>query len=438
MRPKRAWRKKAGYGGTPAPFRRHPLASMSIQPLTGIRVLDFTHVLAGPYATHVLCQLGADVIKIERPGVGDVMRAAKPGGRMPPGFGAQFVALNAGKRSVAVDLKSEAGRDAVRRIAETVDVAVENLRPGELDKLGLGHEALSAINPNLIYCTISGWGLDGPLASRPGYDQIFQAALGMMMTVGERADDPPMKIGFPMIDIATGMNAATAILAALTQRDRDGGQGRRLDVAMSDSALHLMIGPVAKWMIGGERNERIGNKGLTGSPTAGVFPTAGGWLALAANTREHAERVLDLIGVPDWRTDPRFASVGVKGGFFNVAQPDAALAAVSAALLAKDAEHWERVFNEAGVAAGKARTVEEFLDGPYRTTAGTRRRIAPPYGLSEQIEILGAGFRVDGETPGTELPPPRLGQHTRMALDEIGMTAGEIDALVAAKAVQTG
>jgi len=401
-------------------------------PLKGIRVVDFTHVIAGPYTTHILCQLGADVVKIERPGAGDVMRASRPG-KGPPGFNPQFVGFNHGKRSIAIDLKSEAGREVVRRLVREGDVLVENLRPGELDKIGLGAREMTALNPRLIYCSISGWGASGELAGRAGYDQVIQASIGMMMTQGD-AGDPPMKVGFPLIDVATGMNAACALLAALHEQAAT-GRGRFIDVAMGDSGLMLNIGALANWMVGRQANERMGNRALTQSPTAGVFETAEGWISLAANTPDQGAKALEVMGRPELVADPRFKLAGPRGGFFVVSDPDGAKAEVVAALKSQSAEHWEAAFNAAGIACAKIRTVDEFVDGPYRRTAGLHRTIAAQPGYDGAVQAPGAGFRVDGETVGNDRPVGALGADGRSVLAELGYGEAEVAALAQSRAV---
>jgi len=402
-------------------------------PLAGKRVVDLTHVLAGPYVTHILRQLGADVIKIERPGTGDVMRAGRPG-QSPPGFGPQFVGLNAGKRSLALDLKDPRGQDILRRLVRGADVLVENLRPGELRRLKLDYGTLSALNPRLVYCSVSGWGQGGAFADRAGYDQAIQAATGVMMMQGEPGE-PPQKVGFPAIDIATGMNGACSVLAALLERERT-GKGCRIDVAMADSALMLMIGPTSTWTVGQIPAERFGNRSLASSPTSGVFPTADGWLSIAANTPEQGYRALEIIGQPELRHDPRFALAGNKGGFFIVADLDGARAAFADGLRGRTAEHWETAFNEAGIASARVRTIDEYLDGAYRRTPGLLHRIDAQPGYGRPVETLGAGFRVDGIAAGVAAPAPPLGADSRSVLHALGLSPDDIAALARDKVVQ--
>ncbi|MBX3500142.1 MAG: CoA transferase [Alphaproteobacteria bacterium] len=395
-------------------------------PLQGVRVVDLTHVLAGPYVTHVLTQLGADVVKIERPGVGDVMRNGRPG-QSPPGLAAGFVGMNHGKRSLTLDLKDARGQQVLTRLVERADVLVENQRPGELDRLGFGYATAATLNARLVYASISGWGQSGPIAGRTGYDQVIQAATGMMMMQGETGT-PPLKTGFPAIDIATGMNGACAIMAALLERQRNGGKGCHIDIAMSDSALMLMFGPTSAWLVGGLPNERMGNRSLASSPTSGVFETGDGWISVAANTVEQGRKALDVVGRPELKSDPRFAPAR-QSGFFFVADLDGAEAEFVRALKAKDAEHWERAFNAAGIACAKVRSISEFLAGPYRFMPGIHRTIADQPGYDRPVEAPGAGFRVDGTVPAATRPASPLGGDSAAVLAELGFTAAEIEAM---------
>lgn len=402
-------------------------------PLASKRVIDLTHVLAGPYVTHILRQLGADVIKIERPGTGDVMRAGRPG-QSPPGFGPQFVGLNAGKRSLALDIKDASGQQILRQLIAKADVLVENLRPGELRRLKFDYETLSATHPTLIYCSVSGWGQSGAFASRAGYDQAIQAATGVMMMQGEPGE-PPMKVGFPAIDIATGMNGACAVLSALLERERT-GKGCRIDVAMADSALMLMIAPTSTWTVGGIPAERFGNRSLASSPTSGVFATADGWLSVAANTPEQGYRALEIIGQAALRHDPRFALAGNKGGFFIVADLEGARAAFAAGLRQGPAQHWETAFNAAGIASAKVRTIDGYLQEAYRQTPGILHRTDTQPGYDRPVETLGAGFRINDTAAGVAAAAPPLGADSRTVLLELGLSPDEIERLERNKIIQ--
>jgi crotonobetainyl-CoA:carnitine CoA-transferase CaiB-like acyl-CoA transferase len=264
------------------------------RPLAGIKVIDFSHVIAGPLASFYLAQMGADVVKVESPSGGDVMRTAR---------GAEsFLALNAGKRELRLDLGVEADRQQAIALAADADVFLDSLRPGALERRGLGAEALQALNPRLIYCTISGYGRQGPWADRPAYDHVVQAATGMMMTTGVEGDGP-IKAGFPLIDAATGILAALAIVSAVRERDLT-GRGRVVDCAMSAAALQLMYPLSCLSLTVGEALPRIGNQGFSGSPAADLFETADGWIALGANTPPQFLALLTVLGLSDLAADP--------------------------------------------------------------------------------------------------------------------------------------
>lgn len=389
-----------------------------MRPLEGIRVIDLTHVLAGPFATHQLCMMGADVIKIEKPGEGDQTRglALRPElGGLAPGF----VAINSGKRSVVVDLKTEHGRAAVEKLVATADVFVENFRPGKAAKLGLTPERLRSINPALIYCSISGWGQVGPNAGRPAYDHVIQAATGMMSLQGDSADAPPMKVGFPVIDIGTGMLAAQAILAAVLRRARGDRAPITLDVSMVDASALLMNGLVANYWLSGTAPRRVGNRGFVGSPGADTFPTADGWISTAANTLGQFQAMCRVLGRPDIVDNrellPKLPETldGFMSDLGNKAVRDELVKAFSA-----DASTaWEEKLTAAGVAASKVHTVPSYLDGHYMQTGRADSDLAThPLGGDTPARILNEGFRWTGEAVLPAGPPPRLGEHTEEVL----------------------
>jgi crotonobetainyl-CoA:carnitine CoA-transferase CaiB-like acyl-CoA transferase len=288
----------------------------------------------------------------------------------------------------------------------------------------------------LVYCSVSGWGQSGAFADRAGYDQAIQAATGVMLMQGEPGE-PPQKVGFPAVDIATGMNAACSVLAALLERERT-GRGCRIDVAMADSALMLMIGATSTWTVGRIPAERFGNRSLASSPTSGVFPTAAGWLSVAANTPEQGWRALDSIGRPELKHDPRFAQAGNKGGFFIVADLDGARAAFADGLRKNTAEHWEAAFNDASIPSAAIRTLDEYLSGAYRSTPGVLHRIDAQPGYDRPVETLGAGFRVDGVAAGVAAPAPPLGSDSRAVLEALGLSADDFAALERDNVVQAG
>ena len=372
-------------------------------PLEGFRVLDLTHVLAGPCATHHLCCMGAEVIKIERPG-GDPMRALD----MQPeldGLTPGFRALNAGKKSVIVDLTTDEGRATVLRIAETCDVFVENFRPGVARRFGLAPEDLSQVRPDIIYCSISGWGQSGPNSARGAYDHVIQAATGMMALQGGPGDTP-IKVGFPVIDIATGLSAAEAILAAIIRRLRGDTAPITLDVSMVDCALALMSGPAASTIATGKAPPRVGNRGFVGSPGAETFATSDGHISVAANTMGQFATLCQLLGQPELAKPPHVPAGLPARAFLADAATDDLRMKLSAAFTVSQAAKLEDALNAAGVPAARLRDLSEYLAELYPLTPGI--------GVAGEPVALGPAFRVkDNEAP-TLPPAPRLGADNEM------------------------
>ena len=273
--------------------------------LAGVRVLDLTNVLAGPFCCYQLAQLGADVIKVETPETGDLARQLGADPELNRRLmGASFLAQNAGKRSITLNLKHAKAREAFLRLVATADVVVENFRPGVMDRLGLGYGALKAVKPDLIYCAISGFGQDGPLRLNPAYDQIIQGLSGVMSVTGD-AQSAPLRVGYPVADTMGGITAAYAISAALFRRERS-GEGELIDVSMLESTLVAMGWVVSNWLIAGVRPQPFGNENMTASPS-GAFRTGSGLLNIAANQQQQFEALCELIGRPELTRDPRFA-----------------------------------------------------------------------------------------------------------------------------------
>lgn len=323
------------------------------QALRGIRVLDFSHVIAGPFATFHLAQLGADVLKIERPGGGDVMRRASSGAR-------GFTAFNAGKRVRALDIASPDGKAEALTLARDADIVVDNFRPGVLSRHGLGYDDLKAINPRLIYCAISGYGTDDPArATRGAYDHVIQALTGMTMLAGGQGD-PPIKTGFPVVDAATGLVGALAIVSAVRARDLD-GQGCYLDVSMWSCALQLMYSFACDALSTGEEIPRVGNKGYSGSPSADTLTCADGWLAIGANTPRQLRRLMAVLEIPPARYEPLVDLQGdADHAFAKAVDPQAFRELIQGCLAERSAADLERRLNAAGVPAARVRTLREF------------------------------------------------------------------------------
>jgi crotonobetainyl-CoA:carnitine CoA-transferase CaiB-like acyl-CoA transferase len=381
------------------------------KPLKGFRVIDMSHVIAGPLASFYLSQLGAEVIKVESPHGGDVMRSHRlPGeGDTPAGF----VALNAGKQSLAVDIRTPEGADAVRALARSTDVFIENFRPGVVAKHGLHYEAIREIKPDVIYCSISGYGQQGEWAGRGAYDHVVQALTGMMMMSGEKPDDPPLKVGFPVIDVAVGMLSALSIVSALHRRDRE-GLGQHIDASLVQASLMLMYPHASAFLTSGVEPQRVGNRGYTGSPTADTFRCTDGWLATAANTPAQFRKLAAVLGVEELCSDDRALDLerfnSPNGGFVVARDMDYLRSRFNIAFASQSAFDMETRLNAAGVPAARVRKLGEFL----RETDGTGKVTLPDFRFDQdgrEVRTAGVGFayQVDGEP--SEFAAPTLGQH---------------------------
>lgn len=380
--------------------------------LAGTRVLDLTNVLAGPFCCYQLAQLGADVIKVEQPGQGDLARqlGADPdlNARL---MGASFLAQNAGKRSVTLNLKHPEGREIFLRLVDEAYVVVENFRPGVMDRLGLGYAALRDRNPGIVYCAVSGFGQDGPIAGNPAYDQIIQGLSGVMSVTGD-AETGPLRVGYPICDTIGGMTAAFAILAALVGRDRT-GQGQMVDVSMLEAALATLGWQVSNWLIAGMRPMPFGNQNMTAAPS-GTFGTASGLLNIAANKQDQFETLCRLIDRADLIDDPRFAARADR-----LRHREALNAEISSALTRRPAADWAGLLNRHGVPAGEVLTVPEALTHPQVAAREVCRQFTDVAGRRE-VTVLRAGFRLSGGDPGPSFPPPELGQDTESVLEDLG------------------
>ena len=320
-------------------------------PLTGMRVLDFSHVIAGPLATLYLAQLGAEVTKVEKPGGGDVLRASPTGAH-------QFASFNAGKKCIELDLMSAEGQAEALRLAQQCDVLVDNFRPGALERAGLGYDAVKSINPTVIYCSISGYGTHhAPWKYRGAYDHVIQAATGMAMMSGNEGE-PPIKVGFPVVDVMTGVLAAFAITAAIQERNRN-GQGRHVDVSMWGAALQLMYPFTVSALATGKSPERVGNVGYSGSPAAGYFETLEGYIGLGANTPDQISKLFPLLGLSAADAAQHLES---GPGFARARNPEALHDLLTGALMARTAAQWEELMNAAGIPAARVRSLAEFTN----------------------------------------------------------------------------
>ncbi|WOF45448.1 CoA transferase [Sphingopyxis indica] len=368
------------------------------QPLTGITIADFSHVMAGPYATHLLCMLGADVIKIE-PKSGDNFRNYG-GDRRYDGMSPAFIAANAGKRSIALDLKEEGDAAIAQRLVARCDVVVENFRPGVMARLNLGYDHVRTVNPDVIYCSISGYGQESPQRDWPAIDNIVQATSGMMLLSGSESDDP-VRVGFPIVDTLTGQSAAIAILSAVL-RKQNGGGGSHIDVAMFDAALAFMTSALTPFMVTGQSMPRMGNTGYSGLPTASLFTARDGReISLGVVQPNQFTALARFLDRPDWLDDPRFATPDARRA--NFAAMTEELARMFAA---RDAAEWEAEMSAAGIPCGMVRKVDEAvaMAGPDALLNIAIEGI-PGAGT---VSIPNAGFRMTPDGPGTAAPPPRL------------------------------
>jgi crotonobetainyl-CoA:carnitine CoA-transferase CaiB-like acyl-CoA transferase len=389
------------------------------QTLEGIRVADFSHVMAGPYATHLLRMLGAEVIKIESPAGGDAMRRYGSDRRYD-GMAPAFIAVNAGKKSVVLDLKSEQDHARACKLIGQCDVLVENFRPGVMARLGLDYATAREINQDIVYCSISGYGQSGPRRDWPAIDNIVQATSGMM-SLGGSPDGPPVRVGFPIVDTLTGQTAAAAIVAALFRRERGGG-GDFLDIAMFDATLAFMTSAVVPYLVTGRALERTGNTGYSGQPTSAVFMAGDGkYISLGVVQQRQFEQLARLLDREVWLSDERFSDPDMRR--INAQAMQGELESVFAL---RPASEWEAELSAAGIPCGMVRSIEEAaqLEGLDERALFTPLTI-PGLPGKEHVAVLGAGDSGTSPDPQSLEPPPRFGQHTKSVIDWLDGMGGE-------------
>ncbi|MFL6143179.1 MAG: CaiB/BaiF CoA transferase family protein [Labedaea sp.] len=373
-------------------------------PLRGIRVLDLTNVLAGPYCSYQLMLFGADVVKVELPASGDLARHLGPEPELNrAGLGASFLAQNAGKKSVELDLKEPGQRAAFEDLVRGADVLLENFRAGVLARLGFGAERLRVLNPGLVYCAISGFGQTGPMSQAPAYDQIIQGLSGMMSITGTE-ETAPLRVGFPVCDTIGGLMAALSIAAALVGRDRT-GEGCFLDLSMLEASISAMGWAVSHYVISGVRPTPMGRENSTAAPS-GTFHAADGPLNIAANRQSQFETLCQALGRADLVADPRFADREARKRHREVLGAE-----VNAALRTRTAADWERILSAAGVPAARILSVPQAVESAQLAHRGFFTDLPFPGDATRVVRASGNGVLIDGEPLRPGGPPPALGEH---------------------------
>ena len=391
-----------------------------MRPLDGVRVLDLSRVLAGPWCTQLLADLGADVIKVERPGAGDDTRHWGPPwhGEGEGCVAAYFLSCNRGKKSAAIDFSRPEGAALVRKLAERADVVVENFKVGGLEKFGLDAKSLRAVNPRLVYASITGFGQDGPYAERAGYDYIIQGMGGLMSITGLPdgvAGGGPMRVGVAVVDLFTGLYTSVAILSALYAREKT-GEGAHIDMALFDTQLAMLANQASNALVSGKDPPRQGNTHPNIVPYQPFGASDQPIIIAIGNDRQFA-RLAAICGHPEWTSDDRFASNGAR-----VANREAMVGLVSDVIAQKPAALWLRQLEDAGIPAGPINSISKALSD---VQAQHRQMVRAIVGMP----MVGSPVRLNGARADSDLPPPALGEHTDEVLESMGVGVSEIEKL---------
>jgi len=395
------------------------------RPFEGVKILDFTQVLAGPYASYQLALLGADVIKVERRDGEDMRRTPLSREWAERGLAPGWQAINGNKKSLTLDLTKAEAIAIVKQLAASADVVMENFRPGVMDKLGIGYAALSEVNPRLIYCAVSGFGQTGPERLSPGYDGKIQAMSGIMAITGH-PETGPTRAGFAVCDVLSGATAAFGVSSALFQRDRT-GKGQLVDVSMLEATLAFLAGQVADYSVAGHRQTLSGNQAVSRKPTANLFRAGEGYLLLAVNNEKQYHCLMQALGRDDVFDDPRFAD-----WFARQDNEPALRAIIEEALATKSAREWETILEAAGAPCASIWTIEEVIDHPQLVARGAIEEIETPYG---RLRFAGSGFKLAHGGGRLDAMAPVLGAHTDEVLGALGYDADAIAALRAREVI---
>jgi crotonobetainyl-CoA:carnitine CoA-transferase CaiB-like acyl-CoA transferase len=389
------------------------------RPFEGVRILDFTQVLAGPYASYQLALLGAEVIKIERRGGEDMRRTPLSREWAERNMASAFIAVNGNKQSLTLDLQRPEAREIVLKLAAGADVVMENFRAGVMDRLGFGYAALSAVNPRLIYCAISGFGQTGPASNEAGYDGKIQAMSGIMAITGH-PETGPVRAGFAVCDILSGATGAFAISSALYQRAQT-GLGQYIDVSMLEASLAFLTTQIADFTVAGHRQAQAGNQAVSRKVTANLFRARESFLLLAVNDEKQYRALMTTIGRADALQDPRFAD------WFQRKAHEAELRAIiEEALSAADAKVWERRLNDAGAPCAGIWKIEEIIDHPQIAARGALQEVDSPWG---RMRLMGSGFQLAHGGGRLDRFAPAAGADTDAVLGALGYDAAAIAGL---------
>jgi crotonobetainyl-CoA:carnitine CoA-transferase CaiB-like acyl-CoA transferase len=398
-----------------------------LKTLEGVRILDASHVVAGPFASYQLGLLGADVIRIDRIKGNDFVRHHGGTEDMKrAGLGASYICQNAGKTCIQINYKDPRGVEIFKRLAATADVVLENFRPGVMERLGLGYDSIRSVRPDIIYCSLSGYGPDGPLSDAPAYDHIVQGVSGLMSTTGTR-DTGPLRSGIPITDYLAGLNAALAILSALYHH-RATGEGQHLQVSMLASTLPVLGAAIADYQTTGVLRDLMGNQPFSDSPFAGRFDASDGQIVVTANTNQQAIGLLATLGITT--LDEECAAV-TSGHSLTADQKKKAAETLQDSFTKNDADTWVRLLTSASVPAGRVSSIADILAHPQLDAIGNMDEVDAGAG-DRKVRVPGLAFQSDktGKSPLSQLE--RAGQSTARVLRELGLGADKIDQLARA------